>query len=152
MKKATNKKKGFSLVELIVVITILAILSVIGMQAVGPIIARSKAQADISNGDVIGNSISRAYAEGKLTSYSTTPIALAGSAAETAYTGNNILADTPALKANSTYAWYYECSDQGVIKVYISGATYAAATAVQVYPSNMDATNLDNLSEYKAAQ
>ena len=66
MKKSLSSKKGFTMVELVVVITILAILSVVGVQQVGNVINKSKASSDIANAKTIGDCLTRAMADEKL--------------------------------------------------------------------------------------
>jgi len=66
MKKTLKSSKGFTLVELVIVIAILAILAVIVTQQVGGVIAKSKATADLANASQIATAISRAYAETKI--------------------------------------------------------------------------------------
>ena len=61
-----SSKKGFTMVELVVVITILAIISVIGVQQVGTIMNKSRASADVSNAKVIADCLTRAIAEERL--------------------------------------------------------------------------------------
>lgn len=62
-----NKREGFSLIELVVVVTILAILAIIGFQTIGTsIIGRSKAQADITNAGLIAKAVETAIQEERL--------------------------------------------------------------------------------------
>lgn len=69
-KKLVNQIKrngGFSLIELVIVVTILAVIAVIGFQTIGTgAIAKSRAQADISNAALLAKSIESAIQEDKL--------------------------------------------------------------------------------------
>lgn len=61
-----KSNKGFTLVELIVVITIIGILGTLGFQQVGNQITKTRAQADVSNAAEIAGLINQAIAEEKL--------------------------------------------------------------------------------------
>lgn len=75
MIKNTNnkkKKKGFTLIELIIVIAIIAILAAIAIPKFGDIRKDAAFKADIANAKTIANAATTLLAEGKLTS--TSPI------------------------------------------------------------------------------
>jgi len=69
MKEISNKKrkkKGFTLIELIIVIAIIGILAVIAVPKFAGIQQNSKIQADIASGKVIHDAVAVLMAENKL--------------------------------------------------------------------------------------
>jgi len=69
-KELLSNKKGFTLIELIIVVTIIAILGAIIFFGIASTVKRSRAGTDTQNAAIIMSSVMRSIAEGKLTSAS----------------------------------------------------------------------------------
>ena len=67
MLKNKNKKKGFTLIELIIVIAIIAILAAIAIPKFGDIRKNAALKSDIANAKVIANAASALIADGRIT-------------------------------------------------------------------------------------
>lgn len=63
IKNLKNKKKGFTLVELIVVIAILAILAAVALPKLGEVRKNAAWKSDIANAKTIANAVTIALAE-----------------------------------------------------------------------------------------
>lgn len=120
MKKEMNNK-GFSLVELIIVIAIMAVLVGILAPQYLKYVNNSKVSTDISNGQNIATTIQTMIADSKLTADVTTPAELSSAIITE-------LGATPVSKLDSTAVWTvtYTCST-GVVNVYLAG--------FEVYPN-----------------
>lgn len=70
MIKNTNnkkKKKGFTLIELIIVIAIIAILAAVAIPKFGEVRKNANVKSDVANAKTIANAATALIAEGKLT-------------------------------------------------------------------------------------
>ncbi len=65
MIKIRKNKKGFTLVELIVVITVLAILAAIAIPIAGNWVGSAKTSSDVSNVAIFQSAIEKSAADGK---------------------------------------------------------------------------------------
>lgn len=70
-KNLKNKKKGFTLIELIIVIAIIAIIAAIAIPRFGSAAKDAKASADKANAKNIANAVTMAIAEGDFSSDTT---------------------------------------------------------------------------------
>lgn len=132
MKQKKLNNKGFSLVELIVVIAIMAVL--IGLLAPQFIkyIDRSKFSTDIKNGQEIATVIQTLIAEGKITENNTGEVFSGTGKAFTAAKANNLLTEAPTSKSSPGSGFFVSYKKDGTeVKVYVGGS--ADATKL-VYP------------------
>lgn len=141
MKKTRiSSTKGFTLIELIIVITILAVLAVIGMQAYGTITAKSRAQVDVSNAQNLGTAINRAYAEGKISTFSADADNWQTNGGDIfSAISSSIPNGEPPIKAAVGYKWFYNCTQDGSsIKVGVGPSSDSSPTQV-LYPKTTSA-------------
>lgn len=66
MSKKRNKKRGFTLIELIIVVAIIAILAAIAVPAFGKVSQNAKENTDLANARTIYSVVTAAVAEGDL--------------------------------------------------------------------------------------
>ncbi|MVX62572.1 prepilin-type N-terminal cleavage/methylation domain-containing protein [Clostridium chromiireducens] len=64
---ATKKKKGFTLIELIIVIAIIAILAAIAIPKFGQVKKDANFRADQANAKIIATAVAQAVSEGEIT-------------------------------------------------------------------------------------
>lgn len=126
MKKLN--KKGFSLVELIIVIAIMAVLiGVLAPTYLGQV-AKANKSTDLQNAQEIATSIAVKAAQSDALTVTTTKTAITWGTS-----GVSDIAAAPAIKANSAYTtWYYEF-DGANVKVGVAKASLA--DPVQLYPT-----------------
>lgn len=144
MNKIRSRKnnKGFSLVELIIVIAIMAILAGILIPQFVKYISSSKVSGDIQQAENIYNAVAATYADsqGDETKaglkFDDKMHEVTDTVAEKLEMGKT----APTCKVDSDMKFYYTCTTKGAVAVYISadgrdGETYAAGTDTQISPS-----------------
>lgn len=72
MIKLRNKKKGFTLIELIIVIAIIAILAAIAIPKFGEVRKKANTNSDIANAKTIANAATALIAEGEVVAATST--------------------------------------------------------------------------------
>lgn len=119
MKKKMNNK-GFSLVELIIVIAIMAVL--IGVLAPQYIkfVAKSKVSTDITNAEELANAINVALADTDMAISITSGTAFAAGAVVTTESGADKV-KAPASKVDSTRTWVVTYDTNGVSAITLGG-------------------------------
>ena len=137
MKKNTNKKarkrnRGFSLVELIIVIAIMAILAGVLVPQFVKYIGKSRVSSDLQNAQMITDAVSAQISQdatsGTTTTGCTLPTAFASVSNVSALVGG-----TPAVKHGSGNAFFYEISSDGTVTVYVGPSASTAKTDTSVY-------------------
>ncbi|MGN0342130.1 MAG: type IV pilin protein [Roseburia sp.] len=127
-KKAKMNNKGFSLVELIIVVAIMAILAGVMIPQFVKYLENSKKSADLSQAEAIANAVAAQYAEDMANgttslTYSATPTTVDGTVASTLNMGSN--APTSKLQSGAGFEYSLDTSN-GEVQVYIGG--------ISVYP------------------
>lgn len=120
-KNLKNKKKGFTLIELIIVIAIIAIIAAIAIPRFGSAAKDAKASADKANAKNIANAVTMAIAEGDITlpaaAASPLKITIGGSDAN-AKAVANLLQGTPTPESvDGVTAFTVEVTDTGDVTV-----------------------------------
>ena len=148
MKRETKRRnnKGFSLVELIIVIAIMAILAGILAPQFIKYIKQSRISTDIQNAQQIATAISAEYADTATTDPVGTadaPISITSATAEKGWTDGTtaatgtiraikaVLGGTPTSKVESSANFAYYVNEDGAVTVYVVDGD----TKTELYPS-----------------
>ena len=83
MFKNKKKKKGFTLIELIIVIAIIAILAAVAIPKFGDVRKNANVKSDVANAKTIANAVTALIAENKLTIPTTTDLTIDTTTANT---------------------------------------------------------------------
>lgn len=123
--KIIKEKKGFTLIELIIVISIIAILSAISVPKYGKIQKDAKVKADIASAKVIGDTVTTLIAEDVITG-----------AIKSDYLNGKELGDeikeylqtVPVTKA---------VTDEFNVKIDVNDNVFVTVATAQLYPSQV---------------
>jgi type IV pilus assembly protein PilA len=130
--KNFTKKKGFTLIELIIVIAVIGIVAAIAVPKFGNIQKNAKVQADFASAKVIADSAVTEYAHGNITALPTTmeKVSL------TAGTPGASLQTIPDVKGKydkiTSPVFCVDVTEEGTVTVYVKGKDEEAT--LQIYP------------------
>ncbi len=136
-----KKKKGFTLIELIIVIAIIAILAAIAIPKFGEVRKNANRNADIANAKQIQSAVSLVIADNKTTN--DTETFTWGTAGDKTIQGESykqLQSANIKSKLDNTKQFVVKV-DGGDIKVYISSSESNITAENQVYPEPSDTTN-----------
>ena len=140
MNKIRNRKnnKGFSLVELIIVIAIMAILAGILIPQFVKYISSSKVSGDIQQAENIYNAVAAQYADSQGTA--PTGMTYDGNKHEVTAAVAEMGKAAPTCKVDSSYLFMYSCDSKGAVAVYLAPASeadkaYDATKDTKISPS-----------------
>ena len=140
--KNKKKKKGFTLIELIIVIAIIVILAAFAIPKFSAVKRSANLKADIADAKTIANATSALLSEGSITA-STTAINLNASTESAEATKiKNYLQNVPVPKGLSSNSFIIKTTG-GDVKVFVSTETTdtSLTDANQVYPEPTTKTN-----------
>lgn len=150
LKENVKKKKGFTLIELIIVVAIIAILGGLVIPKLMGTQDNAKKKADITNGKVIHDAVATLITEDKITvkdsgdtefvvdkpatlGSSATPDEKAANAIQTSLSG--YLQTIPKPKYNSTtYKQFYVTIDDTTKDITVEVIKAGETSGIQVYP------------------
>lgn len=130
--KNKKKKKGFTLIELIIVIAIIAILAAVAIPKFGEVRKNAALNSDAANAKTIANAVTTLIAEDKLTS--TSPITIN----ENSDNEVEEYMQNPPSPKSSGYEEYVVTITDGKVSVTMTGTD---KTAVNLFP--VAATSVD---------
>lgn len=136
MKKEMNNK-GFSLVELIIVIAIMAVLVGILAPQYLKYVKNSKISTDIANAQEIATAINTAIASEATIGGITSGSEIAGNAAITGIDG---FTKMPVSKTKTSYVWKVTFDATNGVTQITLGAT---GSTVEIYPDAISTTHFD---------
>ncbi len=123
--KNKKKKKGFTLIELIIVIAIIAILAAVAIPKFGEVRKNAAFKSDVANAKTIANAVTTLIAEGELTTASPITINETEDNEVTDYMQN------PPSPKSSDYENYIVTITSGQVSVTMTGTD---KTAVNLFP------------------
>lgn len=138
MIKNTNnkkKKKGFTLIELIIVIAIIAILAAIAIPKFGEVRKNANVKSDVANAKTIANAVTALIAEDKLTVPTSTDLTINNSQDATPTDADKIelyLQSVPTPKSVDEDNFTVKIDSKGGVTVKAGSSTFFPATATDV--------------------
>lgn len=150
MKKELNNK-GFSLVELIIVIAIMAVLMGVLAPQYLKYVKSSKISTDITNAESIATAINVAVADqAGTTGHDSIAIGTGGSGTDVNVSGGDQIISkanggtvvAPKVKFNGDWKWFISFDSNNGVKEIKCGA--AAASATKIWPDSTDYEALGN--------
>ena len=150
MSKKRNKKRGFTLIELIIVIAIIAILAAIAVPAFGKIREKANVSSDLGTARTIYSVVTAAIADEKIllpadrTTFTYYPLSAVG-VAPSGGTAFSVLTETPGVKTPKTYQnynYFIGLNNNGDVEIVAASGTTAPTsngdTVYTIYPKGED--------------
>lgn len=131
MKKNVKKKSGFTLIELMIVISIMVVLAAIAVPKYASIQSNAKLNADLASAKVIADAAATAYAQERIT---TLPADMAAVSlqAGTPGAGLNSIPNVQGRYEGITLPLFLvQVTDDGVVTVDVKGSE---TKTIQLYP------------------
>ena len=132
IKNLKNKKKGFTLIELIIVIAIIAVLAAVAIPKFGEVRKDAAFKSDIANAKTIANAATALLAEEKLTSTSYEISETAAASEISAYLQNP---PSPKSKDYATGTYVVTINSGSVTVTMKSAGTGSKTTALFPIPA-----------------
>ena len=143
MIKNIKKKKGFTLIELIIVIAIIGILAAIAIPKFGDIQKNAKVKADIATGKTISDAVSVLVSEGKIPETLGTTHITKAAADGTDSDAKDIATYLQSVPTSGVYKGnnFWVTVSDGNATISISNVATDTASTTQVYPNGADPYN-----------
>ncbi|MEZ0536230.1 prepilin-type N-terminal cleavage/methylation domain-containing protein [Caldicellulosiruptoraceae bacterium PP1] len=135
VKQVNQKNKGFTLIEMVVVLAIIAVLIAIAVPQVMKQINKSKINADIANAKAIATAIQQWVAEGNSLTNQSNWVAIENNVPITSGLDQYITGGVPVpkLQNNTKFAYKYDSSTQTVFIGVYQGSF--GTNGVELYPT-----------------